>query len=243
MKPIWLFARSSFGLLALLVVLPELASCSTHDSGASTDSAGSPHSVAGTFGVAATSAAAGLGGTGSVGGASAPSATGAFAQGTAGAGAGAGGANGGSDPGTGLGGSPSTPMGGSSGALSSSSGAGSSGSSNNAGAAGASAAFARVSTLLGKNCGLSGCHADKQSPHFVPGPMLYATLTGGNTVLAECDYAKLVEPGDPSKSALMRLMNRKCGSFTMPPSCNKTTCLSAADLMALSDWIQAGAPP
>jgi hypothetical protein len=73
--------------------------------------------------------------------------------------------------------------------------------------------------------------------------MLYATLTGPNTVLAECGYTKFVEAGDPAKSALVRLMNRQCDGFTMPPSCNKTPCLAAADLKALSDWIQSGAPP
>jgi hypothetical protein len=121
--------------------------------------------------------------------------------------------------------------------------AGGAGASSSAGAAGGSAAFARVSSMLGKNCGIVGCHADKQTPHFVPGPMLYQTLTGPNTVLAACDYTKFVEAGDPSKSALVRLMNRQCDSFTMPPSCTKTPCISATDLQTLSDWIQAGAPP
>ena len=120
---------------------------------------------------------------------------------------------------------------------------GSSGSGSSAGSAGSSAAFTRVSAILGKNCGIKGCHADKETPHFVPGAMLYATLTGPNTVLAECGYTKLIEAGDPSKSALVRLMNRKCDGFTMPPSCKQTTCLSAADLQTLSDWILAGAPP
>ena len=135
------------------------------------------------------------------------------------------------------------------GGLPGASAAGSAGASSGAGAAqrrrfqccrrgGGSAAFVQVSSILGKNCGIKGCHADKQSPHFVPDAMLYAMLTGPNTVLAACDYTRLVEEGDPAKSALVRLMNRKCGSFTMPPSCNKTTCISAADLKALSDWIQ-----
>jgi hypothetical protein len=73
--------------------------------------------------------------------------------------------------------------------------------------------------------------------------MLYDTLTGPNTVIAGCDYTKLVEAGDPSNSALVRLMNKKCGTFIMPPSCNQSTCLSAADLKTLTDWVQAGAPP
>ena len=120
------------------------------------------------------------------------------------------------------------------------SGGGATGSS--AGSAGSSAAFTQVSAIFGKNCGIAGCHADKQSPRLAADSKLYATLTAG-TVLAECDYTKLIEPGDPAKSALVRLMNRQCGSFTMPPSCSKTPCLPSADLKLLSDWIQAGALP
>jgi len=120
--------------------------------------------------------------------------------------------------------------------------AGRGGASGSAGAAGSSAAFTQVGMVLAKNCGIPGCHADKQAPHFVPGSMLYLTLTGPNTVIASCGYTKLVEAGDPAKSALVRLMNRQCDGFVMPPGCNKTPCISSADLKVLSDWIQAGAP-
>ncbi len=37
------------------------------------------------------------------------------------------------------------------------------------------------------------------------------------TVLAECDYMKLIEPGDPSKSALVRLMNRSAAASPCRP--------------------------
>ena len=110
------------------------------------------------------------------------------------------------------------------------------------GLGGSSAAFRQVSSVFGKNCGVSGCHLDKEYPRFGADAKLYGTLTEG-TVLAECDYTKLVEPGDPANSALVRLMNRKCGTFVMPPTCRMTPCIPAADLKALTDWIQAGAPP
>ena len=244
MYPTWLSRdRISLGKLCLLVALPGLFACSDHESAVNANIAGSPQSNAGTFGGAAPSAAAGLGGANSIGSAGAPNAAGALSEGGVTASAGGVGAATGSVPGMGFGGGAGAVAEGSSGTASASAGHGSAGFDGSAGSGGSSAAFTQVSALLGKNCGISGCHADKQTPHFVPGPMLYATLTGPNTVLAACDYTKLVEPGDPSKSALVRLMNRKCGTFTMPPSCNKTTCLSAADLDTLSAWIQLGAPP
>ncbi|HET7539836.1 MAG TPA: hypothetical protein VFK05_08185 [Polyangiaceae bacterium] len=225
--------------------------CSARDSAIDGQASGSSNAAAGTFsngnsGSDAGKSAAGSSGVASVGGtfaqggfsANGGGSTGTNIAGSANVNAGSANASGGS---AGIGGNTSVSLAGSAGTPVSN--AGSSGSSNVAGAAGSSAAFTQVSTILGKNCGIKGCHGDKQAPHFVPGPMLYETLTGANTVIAECDYTKLVEAGDPSKSALVRLMNKKCGTFIMPPSCNQTTCLSAADLKTLSDWIQAGAPP
>ncbi|HEY0462880.1 MAG TPA: hypothetical protein VGC79_01670 [Polyangiaceae bacterium] len=232
----WPGYRISFGLLGLAALSGVLA-CSGQGSTANSNDGGSTNGSAGMLGAFASSGAAGLGGfVGSAGAAS-----GASTAGQAGASNLAdGGANSGGFSHTGLGGTSGSV--GSAGASGSAS-AGSSGVGPVAGSGGGSAAFAQVAGMLGKNCGIKGCHADKQSPHFVPDGMLYAMLTGPNTVLAECDYTRLVEEGDPSRSALVRLMNRKCGSFTMPPTCNKATCLSSADLQALSDWISAGAPP
>jgi hypothetical protein len=247
----WLGYRISFGLLGL-AALSGLLACSGQGANASPNEGGS-YGTAGIASASAASAASGAGGHetggslgsgGNAGGAASASASaaGAFGQGGFTSNAAAGGANSG-PPSTGFGGLSGASAAGSAGAVPNSGGAGSSGVGNVAGSGGGSAAFAQVSAILGKNCGIKGCHADKQSPHFVPDAMLYATLTGPNTVLAACDYTRLVEAGDPAKSALVRLMNRTCGSFTMPPSCNKTPCLAAADLKALSDWISAGAPP
>ena len=227
-------ARSTFTWLGWLVPLLGFSACSSNESGAND----LPQSAAG----ALSAGSANLAGTSAqvnLAGASAQSGTPASAG------------SGGSDANASSGGvvnAGASGFAGSSGAASvggasSAGSAGSGGTAGALGAAGSSAAFAAVSSILGSNCGIKGCHADKQSPHFVPGPLLYATLTGPNTVLAECGYTKFVEAGDPAKSALVRLMNRQCDGFTMPPSCNQATCLAAADLKALSDWIQAGAPP
>lgn len=241
MNPMWLGERIPFGLLGLLLALPGSIACSGQDSTVNASEAGSSHSAAGTLGVAGISPAAGLGGASSVDPNGTAAAAGAFGLAGSVSSAAAGATSSGGEPGTG--GRTGASAGGTAGIAVGSAGQSSSGLGGMTGSAGSSAAFARVSTILGNNCGIKGCHADKQSPHFVPGAMLYATLTGPNTVLAECGYTKLVEAGDPAKSAIVRLMNRKCDDFIMPPTCNKTTCLAEADLKALSDWIQAGAPP
>jgi len=246
-----LAARTSFAWFFSLLPVLGFSACSAKDTSVDSHTSGSANGTAGTQSVVGASGSGGLAGKSATGSAGSSNAGGALAQGgfSANAGSGsasvnvAGSANGGGSGNVGLGGNPGG-SGSSAGSQSSSAGsAGSAGLGNVAGAAGSSAAFTQVSTILQKNCGLKGCHADKQSPHFVPGAMLYATLTGPNTVIASCDYTKLVEAGDPSKSALVRLMNKKCGNFVMPPGCNQATCLPAADLKTLSDWIQAGAPP
>ena len=248
-------ARLTFACLWSLLLLG-FSGCSAHDSPVDAKPISSANGSAGSAGTPSGSGMSGSGGLGSKGavgsagtlsgGGGVFAQAGAFGASAAGGSGGNTGVNGGgsasgSSGSAGLAGNPSVSAAGSAGAHSSS--AGSSGLGNVAGAAGSSAAFTQVSTVLGKNCGIKGCHGDKQAPLFAPGANLYATLTGPNTVLAACDYTKLVEPGDPSKSALVKLMNRKCGSFTMPPSCNQTPCISAADLKTLSDWISAGAPP
>lgn len=226
--------RGSVRLLGLFVALRGLVACSGTGSSVNANEDGSPQGTGGTVSAGGTFGDANVGGAGSGG------VTGGTSAG------GAGGPSTGGVPSSGSGGIAGVPAGGSGGTALGRGGQGGSvpgGSGGTSGAGGSSALFRQVSTVLGKNCGLSGCHADKQSPRFAPDARLYANLTAEDTVLAECDYTKLVEAGDPSRSALVRLMNRKCGTFTMPPTCRSTPCISAADLKALSDWIQAGAPP
>jgi hypothetical protein len=99
-----------------------------------------------------------------------------------------------------------------------------------------------MSAVLTKNCALTGCHADKQTPHFTADSGLYARLTAADTVLAECNYKKLIVPGDSKNSAIVSLLSRECDGFVMPPSCNTTPCVTAAELKTISDWIDEGAP-
>ncbi|HYP98859.1 MAG TPA: hypothetical protein VER96_09300 [Polyangiaceae bacterium] len=235
-------AHISFAKFGLLAPLLGFIACSGTDSGVGANENGLPHGSAGMVAVGGATNASGPGGKTGAGGVANIAGFVSFGGSVASAGIagvnpslGAGGTSGAGTGGLMSGTAGSGPAGGTS-------NAGGSHSGGNLGAAGSSAAFAKVSMILGSNCGIKGCHADKQSPHFVPGPMLHETLTAA-TVLAECGYTKLVEAGDPAKSAIVRLMNRQCDGFTMPPSCNKTPCLATADLQALSDWIQAGAPP
>jgi len=234
-------AHISFAKFGLLAPVLGFIACSGTDAGVSANDNGLPHS-AGMLAVGGAANAGGLGGKPGAGGVANVAGSVSFGGSITSAGIGgvsmSSGAGGTSGAGTGgwVGGTAGSALAGGT------SNAGGSHTGGSPGAAGSSAAFAKVSMILGSNCGIKGCHADKQSPHFVPGPMLYETLTGA-TVLAECGYTRLVEEGDPAKSALVRLMNRQCDGFTMPPSCNKTPCLATADLQALSDWIQAGAPP
>jgi len=225
------------------------AACSGDGSSVNTSESSLPQGPAGQPNTAGRSGGSGSGGDAAVSSAGAASIAGSFGQagamasagGSAVAAAGSMSANTAGAASTGVGGI--TGLSGASFGGASSGNAGRSGASGNAGAAGSSTAFTQAAMVLGKNCGIKGCHADKQAPHFVADSMLYATLTGPNTVIASCGYTKLVEAGDPAKSALVRLMNRQCDGFVMPPGCNKTPCISSADLKVLSDWIQAGAPP
>ncbi|HYQ41652.1 MAG TPA: hypothetical protein VER11_06785 [Polyangiaceae bacterium] len=224
------------------------AACSSDGSSVDTNETRLPAGTAGQLGITGSAGSGGLGGVGAGAGAGAANVAGTYGQAGLATSAGALNANSAGTGGAGAGGltgfAGASFGGGGTGNAGNGGGAGSgAGAGSSAGAAGSSAAFTQVGMVLAKNCGIKGCHADKQAPHFVPDAMLYATLTGPNTVIASCGYTKLVEAGDPAKSALVRLMNRQCDGFTMPPSCNKTPCISTADLKTLSDWIQAGAPP
>jgi hypothetical protein len=69
---------------------------------------------------------------------------------------------------------------------------------------------------------------------------LYATLT--KTSVRQCGSDDLVVPGDTANSALLELLNHKCGTFVMPEGCKTTPCFSSADMATITAWIQAGAP-
>jgi hypothetical protein len=67
-----------------------------------------------------------------------------------------------------------------------------------------------------------------------------------DTVVDECGGARLVVPGDPQGSAIIRLVNRQCTKdgmpFYMPDDCERNPCLPSSQIRTITGWIQAGAP-
>jgi hypothetical protein len=102
--------------------------------------------------------------------------------------------------------------------------------------------FAAVSTVLGQRCGSIGCHSamNGRPPALAAGAMLHSTLM--TRTVARCGGDPLVIPNDPSKSALVKLVNKACGTFVMPPGAANTPSIPAADLTTITSWISAGAP-
>jgi hypothetical protein len=77
-------------------------------------------------------------------------------------------------------------------------------------------------------------------PPALAGAMLHSTLM--TRTVARCGGDPLVSPNDPSKSALVKLVNKACGTFVMPPGGASTPTIPAADLTTITSWISAGAP-
>jgi hypothetical protein len=70
-----------------------------------------------------------------------------------------------------------------------------------------------------------------------------------NTVSEECGQLKVLVPGDPDASALVRLLKGPCGELPqMPAECDCdpvpyiNNCVSPEYVMAVEEWVRAGAP-
>jgi hypothetical protein len=189
----------------------------------------------------------------------------AGSAGVVGGGAGGlGGAGGASGAGTGAAGSAGASaagIGGAAGAAGTS-GAGAGGSmSPTAGVSGGPSAipadFATVKLVLGGGggimpCAAAPCHgvggvAPPAKPLELP-PMddlqLYANLT--SYVSAACNQTKLVEPGNPTQSALLMILRGPCGMTPrMPYGCDPQAgdCIPDEYIAAVEQWIASGAPP
>jgi hypothetical protein len=64
------------------------------------------------------------------------------------------------------------------------------------------------------------------------------------TMSVECGNIPVVTPGDPSKSALVKLLNGPCGDIPqMPKGCSPTdcNCLPPEYITAITQWVQNGA--
>jgi len=177
-----------------------------------------------------------------------PTNSGASAGATATGGAGGGGpATGGSDGvGPGVSGAGAGDFAGSSGAGSptgGSGGAGVGGAAGRAGGAGSgtggASAFSAVSGIVTRMCAASNCHGGRRNPNL-SAANLYTTLM--NTAVRQCGSDRLVTPRDTANSAILELVNGRCGNFIMPDGCDVLPCLEAADMKTISDWISAGAP-
>jgi hypothetical protein len=114
------------------------------------------------------------------------------------------------------------------------------------------ATFATVKSLLEGTLGAYGCtgvdchrEGSTHTPMQLPlGDTLYTTLT--THVSAECCNLKVVEPGYPARSALIRALKGSCGDVAqMPNHCipgPEGDCLPSNYVEAIEQWVAAGAP-
>jgi hypothetical protein len=147
-----------------------------------------------------------------------------------------GGSGGGAVAGGGVGGKAAGGSGGSTGGTS---GGGSGGSS-------IPASFATMKLIIESLC--QGCHGSDMSLNLNSDPGLYGrlTTTDPTKVAKSCSNIPLITKGDPSKSALFKMLEGTCPPpFTiMPDGCKPAddNCLDAEYQDAVKRWITAGAP-
>jgi hypothetical protein len=112
--------------------------------------------------------------------------------------------------------------------------------------------FATVRLVLGGGgaimpCASAPCHAaGGTAPPGNPlslqdTPQLYATMT--SYVAKECGNMRLVSPGKPDESALIKILKGPCGVVPrMPYMCSDDACIPDDYIAALSRWIANCAP-
>src|SRR5262249_43045190 len=70
---------------------------------------------------------------------------------------------------------------------------------------------------------------------------LYANMT--SYVAVDCDNMKLIEPGKPDQSALIKILTGPCGAVPqMPYQCSTDACIPPEYVAALAQWIANCAP-
>lgn len=200
-----------------------------------------------------------LGGTGAAnlgGGSGKPAAAGQSEGGSAGGGAKGASTAGSSSTsgGAGISSGPAAGNGGGSGtSMASAGGAGGSGTTGAAGTGSTSppipATWDTVKLVLsGTRPPCNGCHGNQGSGGFRINigndSQLFKSLT--TTVAKDCGNNPIVTPGDPTKSALLEILQGDCSVKTprMPPGCvdGDSSCVPPEYITALSQWISAGAP-
>jgi hypothetical protein len=112
--------------------------------------------------------------------------------------------------------------------------------------------FATVRLVLGGGgavmpCAAAPCHATGgMAPPGRPltlqdTPALYATLT--SYVSSGCGDIKLVNPGKPDESALLKILRGPCGATPrMPYMCSGDACIPDEYIAAISQWVANCAP-
>jgi hypothetical protein len=121
------------------------------------------------------------------------------------------------------------------------------------GAAGYPPTFATIRRIVANSldvaegCGSGSCHNGEATPHFTDNEELYSILVQPSPVLEYCGDMPLVTPGDPSKSAFLKVIRDGCPEIErMPRGCDPDplygNCLPAAAISAVEAWIAAGAP-
>jgi hypothetical protein len=193
-----------------------------------------PPTEPGSGGAAGTGAAGKAGGAGVAGGGSGGTTAGAGGGGAGGTTAGvSGGGSGGST--AGLGG------GGSGGQAGGASGSGSGGT--------IPATFDTLKLVIEQTaptpCVAADCHGGEHHPlKLALDDGLYSRLTTYMSV--NCGNIPVVTPGDPSRSALVKLLKGPCGMTPrMPNGCTEQdgNCLPADYIAAIEQWVANGAPP
>jgi hypothetical protein len=108
------------------------------------------------------------------------------------------------------------------------------------------ASFATMKLIIESLC--QGCHGSDMSLNLNSDPGLYGrlTTTDPTKVAKSCSNIPLITKGDPSKSALFKMLEGTCPPpFTvMPDGCKPAdgNCLEANYQDAVKRWITAGAP-
>jgi len=100
-----------------------------------------------------------------------------------------------------------------------------------------------------QGCASAPCHAvGGMAPPAPEKPLtlqnnadLYTNMT--SYVAVQCDNMKLIEPGHPEKSALIKILSGPCGvAPRMPYQCTTDACIPDDYIAALSLWITNCAP-
>lgn len=130
--------------------------------------------------------------------------------------------------------------------------AGSAGSSGGGAGSGGSSSVTPVtwqemSFTVNDACAKSKCHNGMQDPPLLAIPAMTQYMMLTTHPITFCGTAtRLVAPGNPANSAILKLVNGEClldgEPFLMPADCTQAPCLPAAQITTITNWILSGAP-